>query len=83
MPRAHAAWVRSECLDVLDQVTVSHPAGQGQAGHVRDLVPSRLHADDSFRHLFVPFTNRIAETTGSGAPTDSLNGNEGGSFNCC
>ena len=83
MPRAHAAWLRRECLDVPDQVPVVHPAGQGQAGHERDFVPSRLHAYDSFRLLFFRFANRIAETTASGAPVDLLNGTEGGSFNCC
>lgn len=84
MARAHAAWFRSECLDVLDLVTVVQPADhQGQGGHERDLLRSRLHAHDSFRLLFLPITNRIAETSGSGAPIDLLHGNKGGSANCC
>ena len=83
MAWAHAAWFRSECLAVLDLVTVVQPADQDLGGHERDLLRSRLHAHDSFRLLSLPFTNRIAETTGSGAPIELLHGNKGGGSNCC
>ena len=83
MAWADAAWFRSECLAVLDLVTVVQPADQDQGGHERDLLRSRHHAHDSFRLLSLPFTNRIAETTRSGAPIDFLHANKGGSSNCC
>ena len=83
MAWAHAAWFRSECLAVLNLVTVVQPADHGQGGDERDLLRSRLHAHDSFRLLSLPLTNRIAETTRSGAPIDLLHGNKGGTSNCC
>ena len=82
MAGAHADWFRSECPDLLGLVRVVHPADQRQGGHERDLVRSRLYADESFRFPFPSSSNRNAATTGSGAPIEFLNGNEGGSFNC-